>query len=555
MMKYPIGIQSFNQLIEDGYVYVDKTALVYNLVKNGKIYFLSRPRRFGKSLLVSTLKCYFEGRKDLFKGLAMERLETEWAEYPVFHIDFNGDNFTLPGTLEQKIEYCIATWEVVYGKDFTLPGTLEQKLETRIAVWEGEYGKDDRMVTIGDRFAYILSQAHKRYGRRCVVLIDEYDKPILDVLDTGLKTTLGGDTRLLEDWNREVLKGFYSVFKAADDDLQFVLLTGVTKFSQVSVFSGFNQPNDISMDAQYEALCGITQEELDCYFAEPIEELAKKYRTMPEGMREKLKFRYDGYHFSDNLTDVYNPFSLLNAFANQQLRDYWFSSGTPSYLIRLLNHTKEDLNELTGRYYRPEEFIDYKADVEKPLPMIYQSGYLTIKNYDLDFGTFLLDFPNNEVKNGFVSLVASDYLKPREDMGSWIRSVVIALRAGDLEQLRQLFTSFLAGIPYTMRSKSGESEKERFFHYTFYLIFRLVSVYTVYTEKEQSQGRSDCIVETDSNVYIFEFKRDGSADDALAQIEAKGYSRPYAADPRRLYKIGVNFSSQTGTVEEWKVKG
>ena len=212
------------------------------------------------------------------------------------------------------------------------------------------------------------------------------------------------------------------------------------------------------------------------------------------------------------------------------------------------------MNELTGRYYRPEEFVDYKADVEKSLPMIYQSGYLTIKNYDLDFGTFLLDFPNNEVKNGFVSLVASDYLKPREDMGSWIRSVVIALRAGDLEQLRQLFTSFLAGIPYTMRSKSGESEKERFFHYTFYLIFRLVSVYTVYTEKEQSQGRSDCIVETDSNVYIFEFKRDGSADDALAQIEAKGYSRPYAADPRRLYKIGVNFSSQTGTVEEWKVK-
>ena len=529
MMKYPIGIQSFNQLIEDGYVYVDKTALVYNLVKNGKIYFLSRPRRFGKSLLVSTLKCYFEGRKDLFKGLAMERLETEWAEYPVFHIDFNGDNFTLPGTLEQRIEYCIATWEVVYGKD-------------------------PLASTIGNRFAHVLSQAHKRHGRRCVVLIDEYDKPILDVLDTGLKTTSGGDTRLLEDWNREVLKGFYSVFKAADDDLQFVLLTGVTKFSQVSVFSGFNQPNDISMDAQYEALCGITQEELDRYFAEPIEELAKKYRTTPEGMREKLKFRYDGYHFSDNLTDVYNPFSLLNAFAKLQLRDYWFSSGTPSYLIRLLNHTKEDLNELTGRYYRPEEFIDYKADVEKPLPMIYQSGYLTIKNYDLDFGTFLLDFPNNEVKNGFVSLVASDYLKPREDMGNWIRSVVIALRAGDLEQLRQLFTSFLAGIPYTMRSKSGEPEKERFFHYTFYLIFRLVSVYTVYTEKEQSQGRSDCIVETDSNVYIFEFKRDGSADDALAQIEAKGYARPYAADPRRLYKIGVNFSSQTGTVEEWKVK-
>ena len=528
-MKYPIGIQSFSQLREDGYVYVDKTALVHSLVKNGKTYFLSRPRRFGKSLLVSTLKCYFEGRKDLFKGLAMERLETEWAEYPVFHIDFNGSNFTVPGKLDEIVEDTVNSWERVYGRSEDFNDT-------------------------GNRFAHVLAQAHKRYGRRCVVLIDEYDKPILDVLDTSYKIRVGDEVRLLEDWNREVLKSFYSVFKAADDDLQFVLLTGVTKFSQVSVFSGFNQPNDISMAPQYETLCGITQEELEHYFAGTIEALAGRYRVTPEEMTEKLKSRYDGYHFSDNLTGVYNPFSLLNAFANQTLRDYWFSSGMPSYLIRLLNHTDEDLNELTGHYYAPEQFIDYKADVEKPLPMIYQSGYLTIKDYGLDFGTFLLDFPNNEVKNGFVTLVASDYLKPREDMGSWVRSVVVALRTCDLDQLRRLFTSFLAGIPYTMRGKKGEAEKERFFHYTFYLIFRLVSVYTVYTEKEQSQGRSDCIVETDSYVYIFEFKRDGSADEALAQIDAKGYARPYDADPRRLYKIGVNFSSRTGTVEEWKVK-
>ena len=529
MMKYPIGIQSFPQLIEDGYVYVDKTDLIYSLVKEGKIYFLSRPRRFGKSLLVSTLKCYFEGRKDLFKGLAIDKLETDWAEYPVFHLDFNGDNFTQPGILEKKIE-------------------------GRIAAWELEYGKGTTTETLGDRFAYVLSQAHKRHGRRCVVLIDEYDKPILDVLDTSYKIRIDGEARLLEDWNREVLKAFYSVFKAADDDLQFVLLTGVTKFSQVSVFSGFNQPNDISMDGRYEALCGITQEELERYFAEPIEAFAKRYRTTPEGMREKLKSQYDGYHFSDRLTDVYNPFSLLNAFSKLQLRDFWFSSGTPSYLIRLLNHTEENLNELTGRYYGPEQFIDYKADVEKPLPMIYQSGYLTIKDYDWEYNRFLLDFPNNEVKNGFVSLVASDYLKPREDMSGWVIDVVKSLKGCDLEQLRRLFTSFLSGIPYTMRGKKGEAETERFFHYTFYLIFRLVSVYTVYTEKEQSQGRSDCIVETDSYVYIFEFKRDGSADDALAQIEAKGYARPYEGDPRKLYKIGVNFSSKTGTVEEWKVR-
>ena len=384
-MKYPIGIQSFDQIIEDGYVYVDKTGLIYQLIKGGKIYFLSRPRRFGKSLLVSTLKCYFQGRKELFKGLAIDKLETEWAEYPVFHIDFNGTDFTRSGKLEDIVEGTVSTWEK-------------------------EYGRTEEFEDIGKRFAYVLQQAHKRYGRRCVVLIDEYDKPILDVLDTGYTTTIDGEKRLLEDIHREILKGFYSTFKLADEDLQFVLLTGVTKFSQVSVFSGFNQPSDISMDEQYETLCGITQEELECYFAEPIKVLATKYKVTEEGMLDMLKHRYDGYHFSGNLTDMYNPFSLLNAFAKKTLRDYWFASGTPTYLVRLLNHTQEDLNELTGRYYRPEEFVDYKADVEKPLPMIYQSGYLTIKGYEPVYERFLLDFPNNEVKNGFVSLIASGYL-------------------------------------------------------------------------------------------------------------------------------------------------
>ena len=531
MMKFPIGIQSFSQLIEDGYVYVDKTDLIHRLVKNGKIYFLSRPRRFGKSLLVSTLKCYFEGKKDLFKGLAMEKLETEWAEYPVFHIDFNGSNFTAHGTLEDVLKGTVSTWEK-------------------------EYGCNTEFNDIGKRFAYVLSQARRRHGRRCVVLIDEYDKPILDVLDTGLKVKVGEQDMLLEDWHREILKGFYSVFKAADDDLQFVLLTGVTKFSQVSVFSGFNQPSDISMDEDYETLCGITQEELERYFAEPIATLAKKYRTTPEGMLEMLKRRYDGYHFSGNLTDVYNPFSLLNAFAKKELRDYWFASGTPTYLVRLLNHTHEDLDELTGRYYEPREFVDYKADVERPLPMIYQSGYLTIKDYNLRRGTFLLDFPNNEVKNGFVSLVASDYLKPAtHSVDSWIQDVVDALEDGEPDCLRELFTSFLSSIPYTMRRKEDERERERYFHYTFYLIFRLISVYTVYTEKAQSQGRVDCIVETPDYIYIFEFKLDGTADEALAQIEEKGYARPYDSDSRQLYKIGVSFSSATGTVEEWKTTG
>ena len=528
-MKYPIGIQDFDKIINEGYVYVDKTALIYRLVTEGSIYFLSRPRRFGKSLLVSTLKAYYQGKKELFKGLAIDSLEKEWAQHPVFHIDFNGENFMERGTLEAKLDKWLSDHEKIYGKNFN--STL-----------------------FGDRFIDLLKAAHQKTGKRSVVLIDEYDKPLLDVIDTGIKTTLDCNELLLEDHHRNILKGFYSVFKAADADLQFVLLTGVTKFSQVSVFSGFNQPSDISMDAAYEALCGITEEELYHYFEEPIAALARKHKCTMDDMKERLKKQYDGYHFSDEMVDIYNPFSILNAFAKQRIADYWFATGTPTYLIRLLNHSQENLNELTGKFYDPSQFIDYKADVEKPLPMIFQSGYLTIKDVDIDMNTFLLDFPNNEVKKGFVTMVASSYLKPSSDAGSWARDVVSALKTGDLEQFRKLLTSFLADIPYSMRRKESERERERYFHYTFYLLMRMVSVYTTYTEKQQSEGRVDCIIETPDYIYIFEFKLDGTADEALKQIEDKGYDRPYLTDKRKLFKIGVVFSSETGTVSDWKVK-
>lgn len=528
-MKYPIGIQSFEKIREGGYIYVDKTHLVYDLVTKGTIYFLSRPRRFGKSLLVSTLKAYFQGKKELFKGLAIDSLEKEWKEYPVFHLDFNGVNFTQSGMLASKIEDAVASWESIYGKDAN-------------------------KNTIGDRFASVLKRAHEQYGCRSVVLVDEYDKPILDVIDTNQTTEVDGERRSLEDVNREILKGFYSVFKAADEDLQFVLLTGVTKFSQVSVFSGFNQPADISMDRRYEALCGITEAELYNYFDEPVRELSVRYRYTEEEMKQFLKRQYDGYHFSDELTDIYNPFSLLNAFASQRVDDYWFRSGTPTYLVRLLNHTHENLDEMTGRYYDPSEFIDYKADVERPLPMIFQSGYLTIKDCDLSMNTFLLDFPNNEVRKGFVTLIANDYLKTKEDAGSLTRSIVNALKVADLDHFRKLLTGFLADIPYTMRRKETERERERYFHYTFYLLMRLVSCYTVYTEKQQSEGRVDCIVEVPDYIYIFEFKLDGTAQEALQQIEEKGYAQPYVADQRKLYRIGVSFSSETGTISDWAVE-
>ena len=516
-MKYPIGIQSFDRIVEEGYVYVDKTDQIYNLTHEGSIYFLSRPRRFGKSLLVSTLKNYFLGRKELFRGLAIEAKETEWAAYPVFHVDFNGSDFTQAGVLEKRLNGYVSDWEQAYG-----------------------LASNRDMLDLGGRFVKVLEAAHRQTGRRAVVLIDEYDKPILDVLDVNAE---------LEERHRNVLKGFYSVFKGADEHLRFVLLTGVTKFSQVSVFSGFNQPKDISMDARFEALCGITQEEIERYFPRPIADMAGEYRCTPEEMKQRLKEHYDGYHFSKQMTDIYNPFSLLNALDSRSLDNYWFRSGTPTYLIRLLSHFNENMNELTGKYYALEEFIDYKADVEKPLPMIYQSGYLTIKAYNMRMNRFLLDFPNNEVKNGFLTMLATSYLKPKQRVEGWIFDTIEALEAGDVD----LFTSFLASIPYTMRRKEDEVERERYFQYTFYLLMRMVSVYTVYVEKVQSQGRVDCVVETPQYVYIFEFKLDGTAAEALQQIEEKGYAREYASDSRTLYKIGATFSSETGTIGEWKV--
>ena len=526
-MKYPIGIQSFQDIRDKGYVYVDKTDLIYQLVTSGKIYFLSRPRRFGKSLLISTLEHYFLGHKELFKGLAIEQLEQEWLEYPVFHIDFNGTDFTQAGKLEEKMEGAVTTWEEMYGRT-------------------------THYTDIGDRFAYVLEQAHEQTGRQAVVLIDEYDKPILDVLDSGYRTQQNGEEILLEEQHRNILKGFYSVFKSADPHLQFVLLTGVTKFSQVSVFSGFNQPDDISMVREFESLCGITKEELLTVFSDSIQLLADELNLNKEQTIQVLKDRYDGYHFGKRMTDIFNPFSILKCFRHLSVEDYWFKSGTPTYLVRLLNHAQEHINELAQRYYRPEEFVDYKADVEQPLPMIYQSGYLTIKAYNPRRNTYLLDFPNKEVENGFISILSAGYFKTVSPRNSWLQDMTDALEEGDLAKLEKLLTALLAETTYRMQRKGDPVECERYFQYTIYLVLRMISIYSVFIEKEQSQGRVDCIVETPDYIYIFEFKLDGSAEQALQQIKDKGYAKPYLTDPRKLYQIGVNFSSETGTIEGFK---
>ncbi|MCR4809322.1 MAG: ATP-binding protein [Prevotella sp.] len=530
-MKYPIGIQSFETIRRDGYVYVDKTDLVYKLAE-GHIYFLARPRRFGKSLLMSTLKYYFEGRRDLFEGLKIMDLEQEWTNYPVITFDFNGIEAYNANALRANIRAIIEKAEKRYAIE---PLSLDSDIDV----------KD--LVAL--RFNYLLEKLHQITGKRVVVLIDEYDKPLLDLLGTDNPAS---EQQL--DANRELLKTFFSVFKAADDHLRFVMLTGVTKFSQITMFSGFNQPDDISLDNRYDTLLGITEQELHTVFAEGIAELAETTGKSEEDTKELLKRRYDGYHFSKRMIDVYNPFSILNAFAKLDMKDYWFASGTPTYLVRLLGNSQEDIMSFTTGEHMLDEFLNYKADSAKPLPMIFQAGYLTVKGYDPEFEMYRLDYPNNEVKQGVMTLLANDYLQLNGRASSWMQKIVRALREADVDLVRRLFTSFLAETPYSMRPKKDQKDRELYFHYTFYLILRLISCYTVYTEKQLSEGRADCIIETPKYVYVFEFKLDGTAQEALQQINDRGYARPYDVDTRTLYKIGATFSSKTGTIEEWNIE-
>ena len=516
-MLYPISVQTFETIKDRNYVYVDKTDLVYELAKE-HVCFLSRPRRFGKSLLISTLEAYFSGKKDLFQGLKMGSLEKDWEEYPVFRIDFADGDYTRPEFLEKKLEEYVASWEKIYGKS---------------EIYE----------TLTGRFKYVLEEAAKQTGHKAVVLIDEYDKPMLDVI--------GKD---LEEKNRNTLKGFYGTFKAADASLRFVLLTGVTKFSQISVFSGFNQPKDISMDSKFDAICGITEEELYRYFAEPIKEMADNYGCSVDEMKEMLKKQYDGYHFSEKMLDIYNPFSIINAFDLKRIDDYWYRSGTPTYLAKLLEGHHVNMQKLTARAYKTEYFMDYRADAEDPLAMLYQSGYLTIKGYDMRRRMYTLDYPNDEVRRGFVSLMANSYFHTKEvDNENWIIQLDDMLRDCDLDGVRDAFTSFLASIPYEANKDERAKDFETHFSYTFYIINRLLGCYTTLIEKQNSKGRADIIIETDNDIFILEFKLDKSAAEALEQIEEQQYALPYQNAGRKVHKIGVNISSASRTVDEWVV--
>lgn len=512
--KLPIGIQSFEKIRTGGFMYVDKTDLVYQLAANKSPYFLSRPRRFGKSLLMSTLEAYFLGKKELFAGLAMEALETEWITYPVLHLDLNAENYN-------SVE------------------SLERILNEYLCSWENKYGRSESETSLSLRFKGIIRRAYEQTGNQTVVLIDEYDKPLLQ--------TIGN--KELQNQYKNILKAFYGVLKSADAYLRFVFLTGVTKFGQVSVFSDLNQLKDISMDARYATICGITDKELHRDFQPELEALAANEGLNYEEVCQKMKRMYDGYHFRHNMEGIYNPFSVLNALDSSEFGSYWFSTGTPTFLVELLKKTDYDLRNLEGIELPANQFADYRADADYPIPVIYQSGYLTIKRYDERFKVYTLGFPNEEVEYGFLNFLLPCYTEvPIEKSAFNIMRFVMELESGDINAFLNRLRAFFAGIPYELNDKT-----ERHYQAVFYLVFRLLGQY-IDVEERSSKGRADAVVKTKDYVYVFEFKLDGSVDEALEQIESKGYMIPYLMDNRQLFKIGVSFDSKERNIGVWKVR-
>ncbi len=512
--KLPIGIQTFSDIRTQGYLYVDKTALVWQIANSGKPYFLSRPRRFGKSLLLSTFEAYFEGRKDLFEGLAIEQLEEKWEKHPVLHLDLNARKYERPEDLVAM---------------------LNQYLEK----WEDRFGDEKKGRASEERFEYVIRRAYEQTGKGVVVLVDEYDKPLLQCLH---------NEELLEAY-RSMLKAFYGVLKSADKYLRFAFLTGVTKFSQVSVFSDLNQLNDISLDYDSGTLCGITHEELVNTFSPEIEMLAKANGLSNEEAIEQMTQQYDGYHFHPYADGVYNPFSVLNAFYKKEFGNYWFQTGTPTFLVKSLLKSDYDLRTLMDGVETPAiNFSEYRADTDNPIPLIYQSGYLTIKEYDKRFKTYKLGFPNDEVRYGFLNFLVPFYTPITDDKKNfYIGQFIKELEQGEVDAFMQRFEAFFADFPYELNDKT-----ERHYQVVVYLIFKLMGQFTQ-AEVRSAKGRADAIVQTPKYIYVFEFKLNGTAEDALQQINDKGYAVPFQADGRQVVKVGVEFSAEARNVSRWLV--
>ncbi|WP_289004120.1 ATP-binding protein [uncultured Parabacteroides sp.] len=511
--KFPIGVQDFTSLREADFLYVDKTALVYRLAVTGAQIFLSRPRRFGKSLLLSTLEAYFLGRKEVFKGLAMERLEKDWTEYPVLLLSLNAQFY------EDR-------------------RSLEQVFEGHFIEWEKLYGATDKELGYAGRFMQIIRQANEKTGQKVVVLIDEYDKPLL--------RSLTDDS--LHRLYREMLTGFYTVLKDADRYLRFVFITGVTKFSQLDVFGNLNQLKDISMVPDYALICGFTHEEIEQNFQPDLAALGEMNGLTYEQTMNELTRRYDGYYFSEFQSEgLYNPFSLLNALDQKQFENFWFATGTPTSLVEMLKKTDYDLRQLDGMEVSAAMLTDYRMDFKNPIPVIYQSGYLTIKGYDADLNYYILGYPNAEVKYGWLNFIAPFYTPVSSlETPFYIGKFTRELRDGDVEAFMTRLRAFFAGVPYELNDQT-----ERHYQVIFYLVFKLLGQF-IETEVRSAFGRADAVVKTTDRIYVFEFKLNGSLDEALSQIDDKGYLIPYTADGRQLVKVGASFDPATRNIGEWK---
>ena len=513
MTKYPIGLQNFQGLREDGYVYVDKTAFVYQLAQSGKYYFLSRPRRFGKSLFLSTLEAYYLGKKELFKGLALERLEKDWKIYPVLHLDLNAAKYTEPKALTDIIEWHCRQWEEIYGESFA-----ESNLYDRI--------KD------------IIIHAYEKTGQKVVILVDEYDKPLLQAIGN----------KALQDEYRAMLKSVYGVAKTMDGYIQLAFFTGVTKFSKVSVFSDLNNLEDLTLDYRYAEICGITEKEIRENLDEEVGKMAEANHMTKEECYAKLKENYDGYHFNEESVGMYNPFSLINALSKQRFKDYWFETGTPTFLVETLKQNNYELENMTREEVTADLLGSLDSIDQNPLPLLYQSGYLTIKDYSPRFNSYVLGFPNGEVERGFTQFLFRYYAPIRMDQSvSFINNFTREVEAGQPEKFMSRLETMFADQHYQI---AGDAEL--YFHNVVYVVFKMLGFY-VDVERHTSDGRMDMLVQTKDYIYIFEFKIDKSADEALKQIEEKQYAKPFETDSRKLYKIGVNFSSATRRIEEWKM--
>ncbi len=527
----PIGGQDFSDLRRNGFIYVDKTHFVADLVSASKYYFLSRPRRFGKSLFLSTLKAYFEGKKECFEGLYLEKWEEAqaaqegreaWQQYPVLYLDLNAKNY------ESR-------------------ENLENVLDRHLLIWENKYGVKEKRVDLEDRFQSLLRYIYETTHQQVIVLVDEYDKPLLLTLEEGLED--------LNNEYRRILKGFFAVLKSGDPYLRFVFLTGVSHFSKISLFSDLNHLNDISLNRDYSSVCGITDEELKSNFQPEIKALSESEQLTYEETLEKLKQTYDGYLFIDGGEHVYNPFSLLNVFSDRMFFDYWFQSGTPTFLVQYLKKAHFYLPDLENNVEIDLSSLNnFKVDVGSPIPILYQAGYLTLKSYNRRSGLYSLGYPNNEVKYGLIRNLLPSYSNLDETkVQRFVWQFYEKVCSGDVASFMQVISDLLANIPYSSASKDDVRWREQNYQIAVALIFQFMGMYTQ-TEVYSAKGRADCVVYTEHIIYIFEFKlwSAGTAEEALAQIQEQEYYKPLRLQGKKLVLIGTSFDEEKRNIKEWK---